>query len=102
MTPELFARVDALGPAFRIPLRALTQIDEEFGRACMIEHALRVEDEPTHWMALLIEDYTLGINLMAERSRARTSKQIAKIKKRITKVLQRAKAWADSAPRTTH
>ncbi len=102
MTPELFARIDALGPAFCIPLRALTQIDEEFGRACMLEQALRAKDEPTHWMALLIEDCTLGVNLLAERARAHTPRQIAKIRKRIVKVLEQAKTWAEKAPRSTH
>ncbi len=102
MTPEQFARIDALGPAFCIPLRALTQIDEEFGRACMLEQALRAKDEPTHWVALIIQECTLGVNLLAERARASTPKQIAKIRKRITKVLERAKRWAEMAPRTTH
>ncbi len=98
---DVYARIDAL-PAFRIPLRALTQIDEEFGRACMLEQALRAKDEPTHWMALLIEDCTLGVNLLAERARAHTPRQIAKIRKRIVKVLERAKTWAERMPRSTH
>ncbi len=98
---EVYARIDAL-PAFRIPLRALTQIDEEFGRACMLEQALRAKDEPTHWVALLIQDCTLGVNLLAERVRAHTPRQIAKARKRITNVLEKAKSWAERMPRSSH
>ncbi len=102
MTPELFARLEALGPRFKLPLHALTMIDEKFGRAAMLEHALRANDEPTRLIALMMHDYTLATNVMTDQVRARTPKQIAKRKKRVTQLLERAKTWAEQMPRSTH
>jgi hypothetical protein len=100
---EIYTRVDALGPAFRLPLRALIEIDEEFGRASMLDHALQVKDGgQTRPVALLIQDWTLALNLMRDLQYARTSKQEAQINRRLTRVLQKAKARAESAPRSAN
>lgn len=94
---EVYQRVDALGPAFRMPLRALTMIDEELGRASMLDHALQAKDGwQTRLVALLLSDWTLALNLMRDLQYARTSKQEAQINRRLTRVLQKAKARAES------
>jgi hypothetical protein len=39
MSPEVQRHVAALGPAFRLPLQALTAIEPQHGRARKLDHA---------------------------------------------------------------
>jgi|SoimicmetaTmtLPB_FD_contig_31_4876329_length_346_multi_2_in_0_out_0_1 hypothetical protein len=100
MTPDILRTVEAMGPAFALPLHALTAIEKQHGRAAAIDHAMQ-SDSVTRLVMLLLEDTKLALVLLRELVEAQQSGKRAKVarrtQRRLTKALGDAKARADRA-----
>jgi hypothetical protein len=100
MTPDIQRTVEAMGPAFALPLHALTAIEAQHGRAAAINHAL-ASDAVTRIVMLMLEDTKLALVLMRELVEAQQTGKQTKVgrrcQRRISKALDAAKARADLA-----
>ena len=99
MLNNLHEEIGALGPRFALPLEAVSVIRDKRGDVAMIEHALAypAEDATVRIVALALSDATLALNVMAELVRAQASgnpAKVARVRKRLDKVLAAAKARA--------
>jgi hypothetical protein len=98
MTPDILRTVEAMGPAFALPLHALAAIEAQHGRAAAIDHAL-ASDAVTRIVMLMLEDTKLALTLMRGLVEAQQTGKRAKVvrrtQRRLTKALGDAKARAN-------
>ncbi len=98
MTPDILRTVEAMGPAFALPLHALTAIEAQHGRAAAIDHAL-ASDAVTRIVMLMLEDTKLALTLMRGLVEAQQTGKRAKVvrrtQRRLTKALGDAKTRAN-------
>jgi hypothetical protein len=102
MTPEMRTTVDSLGPAFKLPLRALTAILASDGRSGVVDYAEESDDPRVKFLAVLLINTREAIDVMKAMvdlsSQPPNPSKARRLQKRLAKALAATKALVAAEP----
>ena len=93
----------AMGPAFKLPLRALTAILASDGRAGVVDYAQESDDDAVKFVALLLINVREAVDVMKAlvdlSAEPENPSLVRRLKKRLKKALAATKALVDAESR---
>jgi hypothetical protein len=92
ITADIAGELFASNPPFQRAFEALSAILEQHGHARMMAWARGSDDEATKFVAVLLQNTALAINLMRDLEEARqagNAKRMMKVRRRLDRVLDR-------------
>jgi hypothetical protein len=100
MTPEMQHTVESLGPAFKLPMRALTAILATDGRAGVVDYAEESSDPRVKFLAVLLINTREAIDVMKAMvdlgTQPENPSKARRLQKRLAKALAATKALVDA------
>jgi hypothetical protein len=92
ITADIAGELFASNPPFQRAFEALSSIMAQHGKARMVAWARQCDDEATKFVAVLLENTALALNLMRDLEEARqagNAARMAKVRRRFDRVLAR-------------
>jgi hypothetical protein len=102
MTPEMQSTINAMGPAFKLPLRPLTAILASDGRSGVVGYAEESDDPRVKFLAVLLINTKEAIDVMKAMvdlgSEPANPSKARRLRKRLAKALAATKALVAAEP----